>query len=51
VPVYNVALPLMRKTWPDGPGFRLIEIDPERAVSSAAEGESAGYAGADRRSH
>jgi Icc-related predicted phosphoesterase len=25
-PVYNVALPLMRRSFPDGPGFRLIDV-------------------------
>ena len=25
-PVYNVALPLLRRHFPDGPGFRLIEV-------------------------
>jgi Icc-related predicted phosphoesterase len=27
VPVYNVSLPLMRKTYPDRPPFRIIEIE------------------------
>ncbi|MBI2756975.1 MAG: metallophosphoesterase [Chloroflexi bacterium] len=26
VPVYNVALPLLRAMYPDGPGFRLVEV-------------------------
>ena len=25
-PVYNVALPLMRRSYPDGPGFRIIDV-------------------------
>ena len=28
IPVYNVAMPLLRKLYPDRPPFRLIEVDP-----------------------
>jgi Icc-related predicted phosphoesterase len=36
VPVYNVALPLMRKAFPDNPPFRILEI----ALTSATGGEA-----------
>lgn len=29
IPVYNVSLPLMRRTFPDGPVWRIIEVDVE----------------------
>ena len=28
IPVYNVSLPVLRASYPDGPPFRLLEIDP-----------------------
>src|SRR5690606_31409387 len=29
IPVYNVAKPLLQRTWPDRPAFRLVELpDP-----------------------
>ena len=28
VPVFNVALPLLQRSWPDAPAFRLWEVDP-----------------------
>ena len=28
-PVYNVAMPLLRKLFPDKPPFRMIEVDPD----------------------
>ena len=31
VPVYNVAMPLLRRTYPDRPPFRIIEVPVERA--------------------
>src|SRR5262249_6207970 len=37
VPVYNVALPLLRKTYPERPPFRILEV----ALPPAAEPETA----------
>jgi Icc-related predicted phosphoesterase len=34
VPVYNVAMPLLRRHYPDRPPFRIIEIPVERAPQS-----------------
>src|SRR5205807_10430914 len=40
VPVYNVAIPLLRKTFPDQPPFRILEVpmppplEPETALAS-----------------
>src|SRR4051794_10101542 len=31
VPVYNVSLPLMRRTFPDRPPFRILEVSANRA--------------------
>src|SRR5262245_5433866 len=42
VPVYNVALPLMRKSFPDHPAFRILEIP----VSPSPEPETPAAAGA-----
>jgi Icc-related predicted phosphoesterase len=36
VPVYNVALPLLRRTFPDHPPFRLVEIPSGTDVSISA---------------
>jgi Icc-related predicted phosphoesterase len=36
IPVYNVSLPLLRRTFPDRPGFRVLEL--ERASEPPAEG-------------
>jgi Icc-related predicted phosphoesterase len=35
VPVYNVARPLMRRVFPDGPGFRVLEIEAKTAAVPA----------------
>jgi len=43
-PVYNVAMPLLKRTYPDRPPFKLIELaryDPGRADSTAAAAASA----------
>jgi Icc-related predicted phosphoesterase len=39
IPVYNVALPLLRRTWPEGPHYRLVEVptEPELVEAGAAE--------------
>jgi Icc-related predicted phosphoesterase len=44
VPVYNVALPLLRKTSPQGPPFRLIEVDTRPAKDAAPAARNAGSA-------
>jgi hypothetical protein len=31
IPVYNVAMPLLQRTFPDRPAFRVLEIDPTAA--------------------
>lgn len=36
VPVFNVALPLLKRSWPDAPSFRLWEIETEEAVAAPA---------------
>jgi Icc-related predicted phosphoesterase len=46
IPVYNVAMPLLRKRHPDRPPFRVIEIE---AKGSAEGNGSAPYGGAERR--
>lgn len=50
VPVYNVAVKLLRQTWPDRPPFRVIEIpaggaETETASESPAEAVGAGADG------
>lgn len=35
VPVFNVALPLLKRSWPDAPAFRLWEVDPAAAAATA----------------
>ena len=35
VPVYNVALPLLRRRWPDRPPFRVIEVPLQPAADQA----------------
>ena len=35
IPVYNVAKPLLLRTWPDRPAFRVIEMEREPAAASA----------------
>jgi Icc-related predicted phosphoesterase len=36
VPVYNVALPLLRRCWPERPPFRVIDVPVLPAVDNAA---------------
>lgn len=45
IPVYNVAMPLLKKLHPDDLAVRIIEIDPEAAPPSS----NGSYTGADRR--
>jgi Icc-related predicted phosphoesterase len=49
IPVYNVAMPLLKKLHPDRPPFRVIEVDPSAPapVSNGAAGTA--YAGPERR--
>ncbi len=35
IPVYNVALPLLRRLYPDGPALKVIEIDVARESTTA----------------
>ena len=37
IPVYNVALPVLKREYPDGPGFRLLEIPVTIEVPVTAE--------------
>jgi Icc-related predicted phosphoesterase len=39
IPVYNVALPLLRRTFPEGPFYRLVEVpkEPELVEAGSAE--------------
>jgi hypothetical protein len=30
VPVYNVAMPLMKRSFPDAPPFRVLDLGPEQ---------------------
>ena len=46
-PVWNVALPLMRKRFPDQPPFHVVELDPEQAAD--AHDHAGGYDGLERR--
>ena len=36
VPVYNVAKPLLQRSWPDRPPFRLYEVEREIALASSS---------------
>src|SRR5262249_7709821 len=38
VPVYNVALPLLRKVYPDRPPFRILEVTAGPPTSAGREG-------------
>lgn len=38
VPVYNVAMPLLRQTYPDRPAFRLLEVAAEVEVAAGGNG-------------
>jgi Icc-related predicted phosphoesterase len=42
VPVYNVALPLLRRSSPDGPPFRVVEVPAADEISASAEVSAAG---------
>jgi Icc-related predicted phosphoesterase len=46
IPVYNVAMPLLRKRHPDRPPFRIIEIDTQRPTGSNG---TEPYGGPERR--
>ena len=37
IPVYNVALPVLKREYPDTPGFRLLEIPVTRVAEATAE--------------
>lgn len=41
VPVYNVAMPLLRRLYPEGPPFRVIEIPVERTQTDGADNNGA----------
>jgi Icc-related predicted phosphoesterase len=50
IPVYNVAMPLLRKHYPDRPPFRVIEVDPTvTSPMGNGAGATPGYAGQERR--
>ena len=36
VPVYNVAVPLLRRALPNSPVFRVVELPPVAATEAAA---------------
>ena len=42
VPVYNVALPLLRRSSPERPPFRVVEVPAADEVSASAEVSAAG---------
>jgi Icc-related predicted phosphoesterase len=46
VPVYNVALPLLRRRFPNDPPFRVVEVQVERANSGAPATPPPVHAGA-----
>ena len=46
-PCYNVAMPLLRKRWPDQIPVKFIEVDPDSPT--AGDGEGAAYDGMERR--
>ena len=41
VPVYNVSMPLLRRTYPDRPPFRVLEIKVSEATGELMSGELA----------
>jgi hypothetical protein len=49
IPVFNVAMPLLKKTYPDRPPFRVIEVDPDAPSPVANGGGGVPYTGPDRR--
>jgi Icc-related predicted phosphoesterase len=42
MPVYNVALPLLRRLWPDRPPIRVIEMTVERSQESGIRSQESG---------
>jgi hypothetical protein len=42
VPVYNVALPLLRRSSPERPPFRVVEVPAADRISASAEVSAAG---------
>src|SRR5438876_11213529 len=46
IPVYNVSMPLLRRSFPDRPGFRILEL--ERTAVPSANGHSTAEALVDR---
>jgi hypothetical protein len=36
IPVYNVAKPLLQRTWPDRPPYRIVEIPRPASVDVAS---------------
>jgi Icc-related predicted phosphoesterase len=49
IPVYNVALPVLREAYPDRQPYRILELDTS-AEALAAAGADGGYEGMERRS-
>ena len=47
IPVYNVALPVLRETFPDRQPYRILEIDTS---ADSMVGAASGYEGLERRS-
>jgi Icc-related predicted phosphoesterase len=45
IPVYNVAVPVLRKAYPDRPPFRLVEVSAPPVSAASTEGFSALSAG------
>jgi hypothetical protein len=37
IPVYNVALPVLKATYPDQPAYRLIEVPRESTAAAVSE--------------
>jgi Icc-related predicted phosphoesterase len=48
IPVYNVAINVLRASYPDQPTFRIIEVPREPAASAANGGSSLGRRSTDR---
>lgn len=48
IPVYNVALQVLREHYPDRPTFRTIEVPREHEAAAAVEGRSLGRRASDR---
>jgi hypothetical protein len=47
VPCYNVAMPLLKKRWPDRLPVKFLEVDPD--APGLANGDGEGYHGMERR--